>query len=174
MLALTLNATASVQNMTMVQLIRRVLSAMPPACPTDDVSLVPARTRALGDEHFRAWDLAADPAIVAETRRYVDDQLEDWGLTEASFVTELFVRELVTNAIRYGTEPIQLRLIHDQALTCEVSDGNSTSPHLRRARIYDEGGRGLLLVAQLTTNWGTRHTATGKTIWAEQTLTPML
>ena len=41
---------------------------------------------------------------------------------------------------------------------------------LRRARIFDEGGRGLLLVAQLTTNWGTRHTATGKTIWTEQAL----
>ncbi|MEU2334101.1 hypothetical protein ABZ608_10885 [Streptomyces sp. NPDC013172] len=30
--------------------------------------------------------------------------------------------ELVTNAIRYATEPIRLRLIKEQTLICEVSD----------------------------------------------------
>ncbi|CAM5442648.1 hypothetical protein SFUMM280S_00286 [Streptomyces fumanus] len=49
---------------------------------------------------------------------------------------------------------------------------SSTSPHLRRAHAYDEGGRGLLLVAQLTQRWGSRQTGTGKTIWAEQPLPP--
>ncbi len=83
---------------------------------------------------------------------------------------ELVVSELVTNAIRYGEPPIQLRLIRDGALICEVSDGSSTSPHLRRAHAYDEGGRGLLLVAQLTERWGSRQTTTGKTIWAELSL----
>ncbi|MER6086379.1 CBS domain-containing protein, partial [Streptomyces sp. NPDC001833] len=37
--------------------------------------------------------------------------------------------------------PIRLRLIRDGALICEVSDSNSTAPHLRRARTYDDGGR---------------------------------
>jgi anti-sigma regulatory factor (Ser/Thr protein kinase) len=138
-------------------------------------SLVLARTRGLDADHVRAWDLPSDVEFVAEARQLAAGQLEAWGLTEAAFVTELVVSELVTNAIRYGTEPIQLRLIYqeganDGALICEVSDGNSTSPHLRRARIFDEGGRGLLLVAQLTTRWGTRHHATGKTIWTEQAL----
>ncbi|WP_340374670.1 ATP-binding protein [Streptomyces sp. SS7] len=41
---------------------------------------------------------------------------------------------------------------------------------MRRARFFDEGGRGLLLVAQLTQRWGTRHSSYGKTIWAEQEL----
>ncbi len=80
------------------------------------------------------------------------------------------VSELVTNAIRYGESPIQLRLIHDRALICEVSDASSTAPHLRRARASDEGGRGLLLVAQLTQRWGSRQTPSGKTIWCEQVL----
>jgi anti-sigma regulatory factor (Ser/Thr protein kinase) len=93
-----------------------------------------------------------------------------WGLEECAFVTELVVSELVTNAIRYGEEPIRLRLIRDRALICEVTDGGNTSPHLRRARTFDEGGRGLLLVAQLTDHWGTRHTTRGKTVWAEQSL----
>jgi hypothetical protein len=41
---------------------------------------------------------------------------------------------------------------------------------MRRAHNFDEGGRGLLLVAQLTDLWGTRQTQAGKTIWAEQML----
>jgi hypothetical protein len=84
-----------------------------------------------------------------------------------SFSTGLIVSELVTNAIRYGRPPIRLRLIHDRALVCEVSDTSSTTPHLRRARTYDEGGRDLLLVTQFAERWGTRHARHGKTVWAE-------
>ncbi|MET8454702.1 ATP-binding protein, partial [Streptomyces sp. NPDC005209] len=58
----------------------------------------------------------------------------------------------------------------DSTLICEVSDGSGTAPHLRRARTFDEGGRGLLLVAQCAQRWGTRHHADGKTIWAEMDL----
>jgi hypothetical protein len=99
-------------------------------------------------------------------------QLGAWGLTELAFATELIVSELVTNAVRYGDDPVVLRLIRDSTLICEVSDGSSTAPHLRRARVFDEGGRGLLLVAQLAERWGSRQTPTGKTIWAEQALPP--
>ncbi|MFF8844146.1 SpoIIE family protein phosphatase [Streptomyces sp. NPDC015127] len=138
--------------------------------PSDDVALLLARTCRLDAGHYACWDLPADPAVVAEARRRAAAQLEEWGLGEAVFTTELVVSELVTNAIRYGGGPIQLRLIRDTALVCEVSDGSSTAPHLRRARAFDEGGRGLLLVASLTECWGTRYSPTGKTIWAEQTL----
>ncbi|MET9356981.1 SpoIIE family protein phosphatase [Streptomyces sp. NPDC006617] len=147
-----------------------VLKAVMPEEPSDDVALLLARTRALGTDHIRTWDVPPDPAHVPATRRSVMEQLSEWGLDETAFVTELVVSELVTNAIRYGEPPIRLRLIRDSALICEVSDASSTSPHLRRAHAYDEGGRGLLLVAQLTQRWGSRQTVNGKTIWAEQPL----
>ncbi|MCG5221024.1 SpoIIE family protein phosphatase [Streptosporangium soli] len=147
-----------------------VLEALLPSHPPDDVALLIARTRALDASQVATWDLPARPAIVAQARRNASKQLALWGLDEAIFTTELVVSELVTNAIRYGDAPIQLRLIYDRSLICEVSDASSTAPHLRRARVYDEGGRGLLLVAQLTQRWGTRHTTAGKTIWAIQTL----
>ncbi|MFD7055130.1 ATP-binding protein [Streptomyces mirabilis] len=115
-----------------------------------------------------SWDLPADPVVVVDARRRATDQLMTWGLQEAAATTELIVSELVTNAIRHASAPIQLRLIRNTALICEVSDAISTSPHPRRARDLDEGGRGLFLVGQLTERWGTRHTLTGKTIWAEQ------
>jgi PAS domain S-box-containing protein len=147
-----------------------VLKSLLPERPGDDVALLLARTRALGADQVATWDVPPDPAHVATTRQNATEQLAAWGLEEAGFITELVVSELVTNAIRYGDPPIRLRLIRDRALICEVSDANSTSPHLRRAHIYDEGGRGLMLVAQLTQRWGTRQTTNGKTIWAEQPL----
>ncbi|MBW8794111.1 MAG: SpoIIE family protein phosphatase [Streptomyces sp.] len=149
----------------------RVVAALRIGEPADDVTLLLARTRALPADHVAAWEILADPEHVARARTLTTDQLAAWKLDELSFTTELVVSELVTNAVRYGAPPIQLRLIRDtRTLICEVSDGSSTAPHLRRARVSDEGGRGLLLVAQLTRRWGTRQTAAGKTIWCEQAL----
>ncbi|MFD7777006.1 SpoIIE family protein phosphatase [Streptomyces sp. NPDC059753] len=135
--------------------------------PHDDVALLLARTHTLGDSQVATWDVDTDPAEVARVRASVSKQLTTWGLEELDFTTELVVSELVTNAIRYGQPPIQLRLIHDRTLMCEVADAGSTTPHLRRARVFDEDGRGLFLVAQLADHWGTRHTRRGKTVWAE-------
>ncbi|MFF2519837.1 SpoIIE family protein phosphatase [Streptomyces sp. NPDC058086] len=151
----------------------RVLTAMLTHRPDDDIALLVARTRVLHADRVAAWDLASDPAVVARARKHATEQLTAWGLDDAAFITELTVSELVTNAIRYGRPPIQLRLIHeDSTLTCEVFDSSSTAPHMRRARTFDEGGRGLLLVGQLARRWGTRHALTGKTVWAEQSLSP--
>ncbi|MFI6933769.1 SpoIIE family protein phosphatase [Streptomyces sp. NPDC050287] len=147
-----------------------VLAATLPGRPVDDVALLVACTRALDADRVATWTVPPDPAVVAQTRKNAVDQLAVWGLTDIAFVTELIVSELVTNAIRHAEPPIQLRLIRDRNLICEVSDASNTAPHMRRARTYDEGGRGLLLVAHLTERWGTRPTAKGKTIWAEQAI----
>ncbi len=120
-----------------------VLEALLPADrPHDDVALLLARTHALGARQVASWDLDADPVCVSRARSNVARQLSSWGLEEVGFSTGLIVSELVTNAIRYGRPPIRLRLIHDRALVCEVSDASGTTPHLRRARTYDEGGTG--------------------------------
>ncbi|MYR44845.1 SpoIIE family protein phosphatase, partial [Streptomyces sp. SID5910] len=136
----------------------RVLHALLPTGGTaDDVALLLARTRGLPAGQVATWDIPADPSLVAPIRKQVVEQLSAWALLEASFTAELVVSELVTNAIRYGSPPIRLRLIHDATtLICEVSDTSHTAPHLRRAKTWDEGGRGLLLVAQLTQRWGSR------------------
>ncbi|WP_217206027.1 SpoIIE family protein phosphatase [Streptomyces sp. AC550_RSS872] len=147
-----------------------VMRKVRPDPPADDIVLLLARTSGLGADQVCTWQLSVDPAAVAGARRTASEQLAAWGLAELEFPTELIVSELVTNAIRYGNAPIELRLIRADVLICEVSDGSSTAPHLRRARVFDEGGRGLLLVAQVAERWGSRHTAVGKTIWAEQPL----
>ncbi|MEU7282876.1 SpoIIE family protein phosphatase [Streptomyces sp. NPDC045431] len=148
----------------------RLLDALLPSRTTDDATLLVVRTRALDPGHIAVLDIPPDPAAVAGARSFASGRLAAWKLEDLSFTTELMVSELVTNAIRYGRSPVQLRLILQSTLTCEVFDAGSTSPRLRRARTFDEGGRGLLLVAQLAERWGTRHTREGKVIWAEQPL----
>ncbi|MFF7124701.1 SpoIIE family protein phosphatase [Streptomyces sp. NPDC016566] len=147
-----------------------VLDELLPERPKDDVALLIARTRALPPENVADWDVPRDPAAVSGMRGAVSEKLEEWGLAELGFGMELVLSELITNAIRYGSDPIHVRLIRDRTLVCEVADGSSTSPHLRYAATTDEGGRGLFLVSQMTERWGTRYTPQGKVIWAEVAL----
>lgn len=147
-----------------------VVEQLVPVPQPDDVALLLARTHELSADHIASWEVPAEPAVVAGARARTARQLSAWGLEELAMTTELIVSELVTNAVRYASGPIRIRLLRQSALICEVADTSSTSPRLRHARTTDEGGRGLFLVAQLTRRWGTRYTAEGKIIWTEQEL----
>ncbi len=152
------------------QICEEVLSALPVPRESDDTALLVARTRRLPADQVADWELDADPAAVAGVRADITRQLEGWGLEDKVPTTALVLSELITNAIRYAPGRIGVRLLRDQALVCEVSDSSSTSPHLRYAADDEEGGRGLFLIAHLADRWGTRYTARGKVIWAEQRL----
>ncbi|MFF3635962.1 SpoIIE family protein phosphatase [Streptomyces sp. NPDC002250] len=147
-----------------------VVDSLVSARPTDDVALLIARTRVLPPAGVASWNLPLEPASAARARELTSAKLSEWGLEHLAFTTELIASELVTNAYRYASGPATLRLIRERSLVCEVSDTSHTSPHLRRARTTDEGGRGLFLVAQMTERWGTRYTREGKTVWTEQSL----
>ncbi|MFJ5971718.1 SpoIIE family protein phosphatase [Streptomyces sp. NPDC093060] len=147
-----------------------VIDSLKPSHSSDDIALLTARTRRFPRSDVAMWDVPPDPAVVPSVRARCRETLLEWGLEEAAFATELIVSELVTNAVRYGSPPVGVRLLHGRSLICEVSDGSGTSPRMRRAATTDEGGRGLFLVAQFAQRWGTRYTTHGKVIWAEQLL----
>ncbi|MFF4039477.1 SpoIIE family protein phosphatase [Streptomyces sp. NPDC001816] len=147
-----------------------VIDSLKPSHSSDDIALLTARTRRFPRSDVAMWDVPADPAVVPSVRARCRETLLEWGLEETAFATELIVSELVTNAIRYGSPPVCVRLLHGRCLICEVSDGSGTSPRMRRAATTDEGGRGLFLVAQFAQRWGTRYTTRGKVIWTEQFL----
>ncbi|WP_308286603.1 SpoIIE family protein phosphatase [Streptomyces griseorubiginosus] len=149
---------------------RAVIGALKPTRLSDDIALLAARTRRIPTSSVAEWDVPPDTAVVPSVRARCRTVLSGWGLDETAFTTELILSELVTNAIRYGSPPVKVRLLRGRSLICEVSDGSSTSPRLRRAATTDEGGRGLFLVAQYAQRWGTRYTTRGKVIWAEQIL----
>ncbi|WP_406438542.1 SpoIIE family protein phosphatase [Streptomyces sp. NBC_00631] len=165
-----LRRALAVAGRTPDQMCQAAMDAMVPGASRDDVALIVARTRTLDDRHTASWTVPSDPSAVAGVRAAATGLLRDWGLKEEAFTLELILSELVTNAIRHATGPVGVRLIHDRSLICEVSDGSTVSPHLRRATTMDEGGRGLFLVAQFADRWGTRYTAAGKVIWTEQWL----
>jgi PAS domain S-box-containing protein len=61
-----------------------------------------------------------------------------------------------------------LRLRRGQeAIWVEVFDTDLRLPRIRAAGESDEGGRGLYLVDQLATRWGSRPTKDGKAVWFE-------
>lgn len=148
---------------------RVVAELLPDGTTVDDTAVLLVRTRELDANQVAVWELPAEAVAAGRARELVTGQLAAWGLEELAFATELVVSELVTNAVRYAAGPLQLRLIRDRTLLCEVADTGHTSPHLRHSSADDEGGRGLFIVAQLVQRWGTRYTRFGKTIWTEQT-----
>ncbi|MFC8828412.1 PAS domain-containing protein [Streptomyces sp. NPDC057137] len=141
------------------------------ASPRHTGTALLARTHELSADTTAVWDLPAEDRAASEARRLTRHWLNGLShpVSEDSVDSAgLLVSELVTNAVRYGTPPITLRLILDQSLTVEVADSSPVTPDLRHARVTDEGGRGLFIVSQITHKWGTRRSSAGKTIWAEQ------
>ncbi|MBT2209590.1 MULTISPECIES: SpoIIE family protein phosphatase [Actinomadura] len=134
----------------------------------DDIAVLIARLRRLPEDRCASWSLPADPAAVRRARGHVRTRLEEWGLEDLDYTTQLLASELITNAMRYAHGPIELRLLLERTLVCEVLDRSAALPRLRRAEDDDENGRGLLVVSQLAHRWGTRRTASGKVVWCEQ------
>lgn len=169
----TLGRVLSDRHASLEELCDRAVAELLPGGSTgDDTALLLVRTRELDTAQVTEWELPAEPVAPGHARELATRQLHHWGLGELSFATELVVSELVTNAVRYAEGPIQVRLIRDRTLLCEVADRGHTSPHLRHSGEEDEGGRGLFIVAQLVQRWGTRYTRSGKTIWTEQAFPP--
>ncbi|MEV5269367.1 SpoIIE family protein phosphatase, partial [Streptomyces werraensis] len=103
---------------------RAVLDSRRPGKAADDVALIVARTRALPAGRIAEWPVPSDPAAVGEVRAAVTRKLAEWGLDELTFGTELILSELVTNAMRHGGAPIQVRMLYERHLVCEVYDSS--------------------------------------------------
>jgi len=66
------------------------------------------------------------------------------------------------------TREFRLRLRRGaSSVWVEVFDADLRLPRIRTAGETDEGGRGLYLVEQLATRWGSRPTPEGKAVWFE-------
>jgi anti-sigma regulatory factor (Ser/Thr protein kinase) len=133
----------------------------------DDIAVLIARLRRLPEEHVVTMTLPARPSAVREARGKVRGTLGSWELDELSFTAELLVSELVTNALRYATGDIGLRMLLDRTLVFEVRDGSDALPRARQAADDDENGRGLQVVHRLAKRWGARLEGQGKVVWCE-------
>jgi anti-sigma regulatory factor (Ser/Thr protein kinase) len=127
-------------------------------------------------------ELAPLPSAVPHARHHAIHALRDWDLRALAEDAALIVSELVTNAIAASAvlparPPVSLQLITDgQTLRIEVRDHSPASLRPGAGPTGPEGsddaehGRGLGVVAALSTRCGTERTAPiRKTVWAELT-----
>ncbi|MGW7046828.1 SpoIIE family protein phosphatase [Streptomyces avermitilis] len=149
---------------------RLVTTLLPGRRSRDDSALLVARTHALAPEDISCRLLDDDPTAAGQARAHVRAQLAAWNLDELVMATELVASELVGNVVRHARGPITLRLLRGRTLICEVADASPAMPRIRRAADTDENGRGLQLIAAVTSRWGARYTGSGKCIWTEQPL----
>lgn len=112
-----------------------------------------------------SWVLAADVGSVPMARELMADRLRELALPSLDIVLVL-TSELVTNAVRHGAGPVELRLtLSSEAIRVEVQDQSGQRPVLRAPDRETISGRGLLLVDALSGAWGVEPAGTGKTVW---------
>lgn len=73
---------------------------------------------------------------------------------------ELVVSELVTNAVRAGSDTVTVAVEHvpgdngDDKIVLRVTDNADGWPEQRNAAVHDVTGRGLALVSAICASWG--------------------
>jgi anti-sigma regulatory factor (Ser/Thr protein kinase) len=144
-----------------------VLDMLGPGDRDDDIALLAARFDGIAPSDVAYWVLEPEVSAPGRARRLARRALDRWGLEDLSDSVELLVSEVVTNAVRYASRPVTLRLLRTDVLRCEVGDDVPQLPRLRQARATDEGGRGLYLVNRLARRWGATRLSTGKVVWFE-------
>jgi anti-sigma regulatory factor (Ser/Thr protein kinase) len=81
----------------------------------------------------------------------------------------LALTELVTNSFQHGSGPVLVDLIsEDHVVRLDVSDCSEGMPRKPSPSSVAVGGRGLLILEALSSNWGVRaRPQGGKTVWCE-------
>ena len=112
--------------------------------------------------------LAAVPTAVGCSRQLVRLGLNRWGLSRLIADAELVVSVLTTNAVQAtglmdtdakwsdlgNLATIHVRLLlFETSIAIEVWDRDPTAPAPQEVTGDEEGGRGLSIVAALSTNW---------------------
>lgn len=136
----------------------------------DDVALLIARFDGIPSASVANWIMRPHAQAARHVRGLIATTLAGWGLDDQIDSASLLATELVTNAIRYTTRPITMRLLRTETLLCEVTDDDHHLPVLCEAGDDDEAGRGIYLVDRLSHRWGASHTASGKAVWFELAL----
>jgi anti-sigma regulatory factor (Ser/Thr protein kinase) len=125
-------------------------------------------------------ELGALPTAVPCARLHAKHLAWEWGLAGMAETIELLVSELTTNSVQAmagqdGQPTIRLRLLTDSArVRIEVWDADPRPPAPKDPAdgtpdLEAESGRGLFLVAALSTRWAwcVTHQPMGKVTWCE-------
>ena len=120
--------------------------------------------------------LAAGPTAAAEARGQVRAAIRAWDVPVDPSVAVLLTSELVTNAIRHEVTGIVMLAITCSCgqLRVDVHDSSGDVPVVLDIPREAEAGRGLMLVATLSDEWGFYRTPAGKAVYFTLTSQPDL
>jgi hypothetical protein len=109
-------------------------------------------------------------------REFTRETLASWLLASALDNVELVASELVTNAVLHGEGDVTLTLsIDGGGVRVEVRDDAVAEPSEGVLSGSRTGGRRLVVVAALSTQWGSSsEPAGGKVVWAQVNVGPVL
>lgn len=111
-----------------------------------------------------SWELPADSTAPGQGRWHMRELLS--ADTEA-IDAELVVTELITNAWRHGRGPITFQAeMRDNGIVVRVCSDSDDDPHVE-TDAGGAGGRGLLLIGELTRSWGFEREGDRLCVWAE-------
>jgi anti-sigma regulatory factor (Ser/Thr protein kinase) len=121
------------------------------------------------DAMDRHITLSESDLAARQARDAVRNAVTEWQLSSCLDDALLIVSELVTNATSHSGGEVSLHLrTSGTLLRIEVHDEQVDAlPETRDPSDTEPGGRGLHLVAALSSNWGWEVGAHTKTIWAE-------
>jgi two-component sensor histidine kinase len=105
---------------------------------------------------------------VRAARRLVADVLVQSAYAGDADTVLLLVSEVVTNAVRHAATPFELTIsVSGDEVTVAVTDHDGRHrPKVRNPSPQDTSGRGLRIVDQLATSWGTELVANDtKRVW---------
>lgn len=113
------------------------------------------------------FPLPPHPIAAEQARRLTKLVLADWGILEILDEALIIAAELVTNAAKLGDVfHFSLSQRNGTALI-EVTDSSEALPDRQPNSLDRVDGRGLLLVAACSNDWGWRlEEQGGKTVWA--------
>ncbi|HET6560497.1 MAG TPA: response regulator [Marmoricola sp.] len=122
--------------------------------------------RATDEAHL---ELPRELTSVRLARRFVAERLAEWGLEAIRDDALLVTSELAANAITHAHSACRLRVsLTATTLRIDVIDMGSGTPEPQPPSDTEEHGRGLHLVAAVTTAWGLEMVPqNGKVVWAE-------
>ncbi|MEV7628470.1 ATP-binding protein [Actinoplanes sp. NPDC089786] len=111
------------------------------------------------------FEHSADCASLRSEARLV---LGQWHSSDLVDDALLVITELVENVVQHTGDGGRLTMRrHHDAVRIEVADSSPELPRVFGPDPRRIGGRGLLLVAALTREWGTHHQDNGKVVWAD-------
>lgn len=110
-------------------------------------------------------DLPRDLTASSVARRFTSRALAGAGECDTEAIL-LMVSELVANAVEHSPDPLLLSiLVGEGQVRVEVSDSSMDLPAPSPLDVEAEGGRGLLIIDALASNWGTSQFDRMKIVW---------